>query len=150
MQVKRVFWLMMKPNLVFRIFNGTVSPKDKDLLLKIGFTDKDANQMLETCDERSVFHDAVTGWPRQEKNEARKMLSALAWIAIVYAIHLFIATIAFFIGLSSMRYAMNLTGNNKIKARSKIVSGGILSTLIPVLGPIAGLVLYTQVKYLGT
>jgi len=150
MQVKRVFWLMMKPNLVFRIFNGTVSPKDQDLLLKIGFTDKDANDMLQPCDEKSVFHEALTGWAQHEPNEARKMLSALAWIAIVYAIHLVIATIAFFIGLSSMRYAMNLNGNDKTMARSKIISGGILSALVPVLGPIAGLVLYTQVKYLGT
>ena len=149
MQVKRVFWLMMKPNLVFRIFNRSVSPKDKDLLLKIGFTDKDANDVLEPCDEKSVFHEAITGWARHEKNEARKMLSALAWIAIVYAIHLFIATIAFFIGLSSMHYTMSLRGHNKIKARSKIMSGGLLSMLIPVLGPIAGLVLYTQVRYLG-
>lgn len=150
MQVKRVFWLMMKPNVVFRIFNGTVSPKDKDILLKIGFTDQDANHMLETCDKKSVFHEALTGWAQQEKDEARKMLSALAWIAIVYAMHIVIATIAFFVGLSSMRYAMNLNGNNKMKARSKIISGGFLSALVPVLGPIAGLVLYTQVKYLGT
>ena len=150
MQVKRVFWLMMKPNLVFRIFNRSTSPKDKDILLKVGFTEKDANQMLETCDEKSVFHEALTGWAQQEKNEARKMLSALAWIAIGYAIHLVIATIAFFIGLSSMRYAMSLSGTNKIKARSKIISGGFLSALVPVLGPMAGLVLYTQVKYIGT
>ena len=150
MQVKRVFWLMMKPNVVFRIFNGTVSPKDKDILLKVGFTEKDANHMLETCDKKSVFHEALTGWAQHEKSEARKMLSALAWIAIVYAMHIVIATIAFFVGLSSMRYAMNLNGNNKMKARSKIISGGFLSALVPVLGPIAGLVLYTQVKYLGT
>ena len=150
MQVKRVFWLMMKPNLVFRIFNRSTSPKDKDILLKIGFTDQDANHMLQPCDEKSVFHEAVTGWARHEPNEARKMLSALAWIAIVYAIHLFIATIAFFIGLSSMRYAMNLNGNNKTMARSKIISGGFLSALVPILGPMSALVLYTQVKYLGT
>ena len=149
MQVKRVFWLMMKPNLVFRIFNRSVSPKDKDLLLKIGFTDKDANDVLEPCDEKSVFHEAITGWARHEKNEARKMLSALAWIAIVYAIHVFIATIAFFLGIYAMRHAMNLSGHDKTKARSKIMSGGLLSMLIPVLGPIAGLVLYTQVRYLG-